>query len=79
MATLTKVRFAGILAQPALEALLAEARRYPASYDRERVMAEADRILDYALDKAAFVEKKRPSCVVCDGFGCEHCPKVAVA
>lgn len=50
-----------------LEQLMAEAERYPKSYSRDRIMFEANMILD---------EEVETSCVVCDGRGCEHCPKV---
>lgn len=55
-----------------LDALIEVARRYPDSYDRERVMRKADEILDRALDGRPI-----PDCVVCDDRpgGCEFCPK----
>lgn len=72
------IKYAGILARPLLRELAETAARYPRSYSRERVMAEADAILDAALDEAAAGVVKYPAsdCIVCDGLGCEHCPKV---
>ena len=71
------VLYAGILARPPLEDLAKMAREYPASYSRERVMEEADRILDQCLDNAAMGWRPNiPRCVVCDDHGCEFCPAV---
>jgi hypothetical protein len=75
------IRYAGILARPGLRELADLAARYPRSYSRDRVMAEADAILDAALDEAAdgvakFPASSMPKCVVCDDLGCEYCPKV---
>lgn len=76
-----RTRMAGRIASEALRELLALRDTYPRSYGRERVMEEADRILDEALDEAENVVAKfgpsaLPTCVVCDDLGCEHCPKV---
>jgi len=68
---------AASLAKPGLAKLLADAEKYPRSYGRERIMEEADAILDYALDMARKVASlPAPMCVVCDGLGCEFCAKV---
>lgn len=70
--------YAGRLARRHLSRLLADAEQYPASYDRERIMREADAILDDALDLASKAKLVKPvACVVCDDEGCEFCPKVA--
>lgn len=76
------IKYAGILVRPPLADLVATAAKYPKSYDRERLMEEADRLLDAALDHAASgvaANPPRTSCVVCDGLGCEFCPSVKVA
>lgn len=75
------VRYAGILARPAMRELAAMKVKYPRSYSRERVMEEADRILDMCLDNAATVVAQYPAdearaCIVCDGRGCEFCAAV---
>lgn len=83
MATLTESRLAGIAARPGLQRLLADARAYPASYDRERLMMEADRILDESLDEARRILSRKTKrivmCAVCQDEGCEMCPKVSAA
>lgn len=72
------VRYAGILSRSAFQDLEAKRKRWPRAYSRQRYMEEADAILDAALDQAAAAVKQYPAeCVVCDGLGCEHCPKVA--
>lgn len=75
------VRWAGILARPAMQELAAMRVKYPRSYSRERVMDEADRILDQCLDNAAagvaeFPADEDPPCIVCEGHGCEFCAAV---
>lgn len=75
----TRARVAASAARSELVALLELAERYPRSWGRERVMAEADLILDKALDEAEALAMKfnvLPKCVVCDDLGCEFCPKV---
>lgn len=78
MKTVTVTQLAGMAAAPELEELLAQAQAYPASYDRERVMREADRILDAALDESvqALGPRRIVMCAVCQDDGCEHCPAV---
>ena len=70
-----RIKMAGIEARPALRDLADKARRWPQSYSRERVMEEADAILDAALDKASRA-LAQADCIVCDGEGggrCEFC------
>ena len=75
------VRYAGILARDSMRELAAMSSKYPKSYSRERVMEEADRILDMCLDNAETVVAEYPPeegkpCVVCDrtdGHSCEFC------
>lgn len=74
------VRYAAILARDSMRELAAMREKYPRSYSRERVMEEADRILDMCLDNAATVVAEYPveadPCIVCDGRGCEFCAAV---
>jgi hypothetical protein len=73
------IRYAALLARAPMRELAATAKRYPGSYSRERVMEEANRFLDAALDHAVAAVAANPprtSCVVCDGLGCEYCPGV---
>lgn len=53
-------KYAALQARPLLRALVADARAYPASYDHERLMMEADAILDDALDNAAAALRAYP-------------------
>lgn len=55
-----EAKVAGKLAERELETLLSTASAYPASYGRERVMYEADAILDVALDEAARICSRFP-------------------
>jgi len=64
--TSTKPRILSPSQVKRLEQLMADAERFPRSYSRERIMQEADEILDSEVSK---------TCVVCDGRGCEFCPK----
>ncbi len=66
MTVSTKPRLLSPLQVQQLEQLMADAEKFPRSYSRERLMDEADRILDSEVEA---------ECVVCDGRGCEFCPK----
>jgi hypothetical protein len=78
-------RYAAILSRPAFRDLEVRRERWPRAYSRRRYMEEADAILDTALDVAAATVAQYPAdepakpaeCIVCDGLGCEFCPKVA--
>lgn len=68
MTTSTKPRLLSPIQVQRLEQLMADAAAFPKSYSRERIMEEADAILDSEVEA---------SCVVCDGRGCEFCPKTS--
>lgn len=73
------VKYAAVLVRQPLRELAAMVARYPGSYDHERHMEEANRLLDAALDHAVAgvaANPPRTACVVCDGLGCEFCPAV---
>lgn len=74
-------RTAAVLAGPALKLLMLQAEKYPGSYDRERVLAKADEILDRALEVARGIREREAgrapeACIICDNAGggyCEFC------
>lgn len=56
--SLIEAKLAGNLASHELRGVIALAKAYPASYDSERLMTEADEILDRALAEAKRIRSK---------------------